>query len=230
MKRLGVNIAVIALLLGLISNVALATPIPVTTITASSSYDATMVPQRTIDGSGLTGTFPNQTHNTEFVDMWMTREGDVESAWIQFDLGAEYKLASAHIWNFNQYTDVKDLGAFDLTNRGIQQVDIFVSLDSKSWSSFGDDVIFPRAPNTPAPSSNYAGFYLDFGGTLARYVKFEIDKNYGSDPGSNPGSGNYVGLSEVQFTSSPVPEPATMFLLGSGLIGVGIFVRRKFKR
>ena len=27
-----------------------------------------------------------------------------------------------------------------------------------------------------------------------------------------------------------IPEPARMFLLGSGLIGVGVFVRRKFKR
>jgi len=27
-----------------------------------------------------------------------------------------------------------------------------------------------------------------------------------------------------------VPEPATMFLLGSGLIGIGVFVRRRFKK
>jgi hypothetical protein len=30
--------------------------------------------------------------------------------------------------------------------------------------------------------------------------------------------------------AAPVPEPATMFLLGSGLIGIGVFVRKRFKR
>ncbi len=227
MKRLDVNIAVLALLLGLISNVALATPIPGTeiTVTASSTWDnVVMPPENTINSSGLDPT--NQTHGVAFDTMWMTADGDVANASIQFDLGAVYNLASAHIWNFNQYTVISDASTFDGTNRGVQQVDILVSLDSANWTVFDDDHIFQRAPNTPTPSSDYAGFDLDFGGTVARYVKFEIDSNFGSDI-----AGNFVGLSEVQFTpAAAVPEPATMLLLGSGLIGVGAFVRRKFKK
>jgi hypothetical protein len=34
----------------------------------------------------------------------------------------------------------------------------------------------------------------------------------------------------VPDTGNSVPEPGTMFLLGSGLIGIGVFARRKFKR
>jgi hypothetical protein len=66
-------------------------------------------------------------------------------------------------------------------------------------------------------------------------LKFEGYYDDGTNPlGGSIGytSDNLFSVSEIQAYGSsstdPVPEPATMFLLGSGLIGLAGYGRKKF--
>jgi hypothetical protein len=166
---------------------------PVTGIkaTASSSINATMGPQKTVDGSGLDPA--TDQHGTESSSMWVTAKNKLPN-WIRYELPSLCKLDKLWVWNSN-YNVEPDVGF------GAQDVTIEYSTDGVTWTTLAGVPEFAQATGEP----NYvANTVVAFGGTVAKFVKLTIDETWGG--------GTTTGLSEVRFYAIPVvarePAPA----------------------
>ena len=157
--------------------------IPVTNIiaTASSSHDSDMVPEKTIDGSGLDAL---DQHSTEPKDMWLSGMGDPVPS-IQYEFDMAYKLHEMWVWNSNQAIEsFVGLGAKDVT--------IEISINGMDWTQLEDVPPFAQAPGLSGYAHNTT---IDMGGAVAKYVRLTINAGYGMLPQN--------GLSEVRFLYIP---------------------------
>ena len=167
-------------------------PIPSDTIavTASSFSNAFSLPEKTIDGSGLTA---DGMHDTAAETMWFTATVDPDP-WIQYEFDGIKSVAGMTVWNSN--------GAAEATlGWGVKDVEIAYSVDGENWDVLADANQFSQASGLPTYDQVDE---IDFGGATAKYVRLNIKSNWG-------GLLMSYSLSEVQFSMIPTaartPEP-----------------------
>jgi hypothetical protein len=166
------------------------------TVTASSEYDPSSGPGKTIDGSGLV----DNLHSTNLLDMWLSNATtEPNKAWIQYDLDRVYKVPRMLIWNFNNDGYLSDCA--------IKEVMIEYSADGgQSWTLLADVNELPMSPLT----EEYPPIIVDLGGVAdgiaANSFRITAINNWGENvlPA--------FGLSEVKFYYIPIwptePSPA----------------------
>jgi hypothetical protein len=115
-----------------------------------------------------------------------------------FDLGAVYTATNMHIWNYSWASSL---------SRGADSFSYATSTDNISYTS---DITGNLAISigNGSPSDNFAL------GSDARYVRISLLTSHGDS--------TYVGLNEVGFSGTAVPEPASAALVGLGCLSLVI--------
>lgn len=187
--------ALVALLV--VSSMAFASEITITSVTASSTFGYYNV-TNLINGAGLSGDL----HDGEWGNKWMSNAGAIP-AWLIFDLGTPYSVAGTSIWNYGPGCCGNGRSTRDLT--------VSWSSDGGTYTPLGGFVL-NQYSTVPFPADSLAL------GVTARYIRFDLLSTYGD---------GYIGLSEVKFyDTAAVPEPGTVWLAAAG-IGLIALVQRK---
>jgi len=175
----------------------------ITGVTATATTEGGSRPAvDVVDGSGLTG---NQHGTYPHTWMWLSGTNTVPQA-IVFDLGSVYNVTQLHVWNYNEAGEWSDLGAKNVSVTFGTTLSGFTL--GGATGTVASITTFARAPGLDTYTGQYFSTSFD-----ARYVKFDISSNYSS-------TYNYIGLSEVQFTGTAVPEPNAALLGGLGVLAL----------
>ena len=153
---------------------------------------------------GIHGRFDRKGYN--FIEIIPAKKGsDGKLAPAGIPLPGRVKILDMWVWGAN-YNFTVDKGAKDFT--------VSAAVDD-TYAGVGSFVLNQAPGSTPLAAQVFTPSPFQ-----ARSIQFALTSSYNSFDAR-------IGLSEVQFYGSPVPEPSTMAgLLGMGAMGVALTWRR----
>lgn len=192
--------------------------ITTTTVDLVSSSFTNRPGSDVVNGAGFISGMPGAFSVDPTGTMWLNAGASDSNPTITFDLGGLYNLSSARIWNYNE-------------NLGTPSVELARGVKTLSVQTSTDDSIFTTIANitlNEAPGVNTVDFsqVVDLVSGPVEFIRF-------ANLVSFAGTGQFTGLSQVQFSGNAVvadtsvPEPFSAPLLAVGLAATWLLRRRE---
>ena len=187
-------------------------------------------------GSGLATATPMPTSSSLYEVTMSGPDASWDAANSTFNLGGLYDTSSSKFWGAGQKIGERKLTFNFLTDVNVSLDFLFSTADSKPW-----DVGNVSFNGTSSFNKSFAGKswtnmtleYFDFSRTFTANAGNSLDISLGTwgDKHFMSWIDGNISVTAADTGSAPVPEPATMLLFGTGIIGLaGNRIRRQKKQ
>ncbi|SEM75648.1 hypothetical protein SAMN04489760_1432 [Syntrophus gentianae] len=146
---------------------------------------------------------PTHTLVAPYYEWWGNSNSGLTGS-VTFDLGGLFTIDKLALWN-EEVT-------------GIASFDVYTSTDGVVFNLVASNLL----PTNNPQGYNYLADIFNLTNSVGQYVKLDLT-------GAGESGYNTVSMGEIAFSTSAVPLPSAILLLGPGLVGLA-WVRRKVQR